>query len=78
MPQFIGVLEKEYASWYLENLNILPTQQNVKMILKRYPLKQCTLAARWNSNFEFWFQKATACSLIPSQLIMWKTLHKNK
>eukprot|EP01017_Pseudomicrothorax_dubius_P049279 TRINITY_DN9142_c0_g1_i3.p1 TRINITY_DN9142_c0_g1~~TRINITY_DN9142_c0_g1_i3.p1 ORF type:complete len:433 (+),score=126.17 TRINITY_DN9142_c0_g1_i3:47-1345(+) len=46
---FVGVIEKEFASKYLESLGIEPTSKNINMVLRNYPLKNCHITAGWNN-----------------------------
>lgn len=52
-PHFVKIIKQEYATKYLETLNIEPTQKNINMILKKYPLENCDITAGWNSSNSF-------------------------
>ena len=43
------IIKQEYATKYLESLNIEPTAKNIAMILKKYPLENCEITAGWKS-----------------------------
>jgi len=44
------LIEREYASKYLETLKIDTTQKNINLILKYHPLKKCKINASWNNS----------------------------
>ncbi len=44
------IIEQEYASRYLEMLNIEPSNANIRMLLKNYPLNRCDIIPFWNEN----------------------------
>ena len=49
-PNLVKILEQEYASKYLESLNIEASQKNIAMILRMYPLKNCEITASWKND----------------------------
>ena len=48
-PNFVKIIEQEYATRYLESMNIEPTHANIQKILEKYPLKNCEIVGGWNS-----------------------------
>lgn len=61
-PNFVKIIEQEYATRYLESMNIEPSHANISKILEKYPLKNCEIVGGWNSNN--FFKKTTDFMLI--------------
>ena len=49
-PNFIKLLETQYASKYLETMDIEPSQKNINTVLKFYPLMKCQISSSWNDS----------------------------
>ena len=47
---FIRAIQDEYATRYLEIMNIQPTARNKKLLLEKKPLTACEITPSWNSS----------------------------
>ncbi|CAK4904327.1 unnamed protein product [Aphanomyces euteiches] len=46
---FYATLLKEYATKYLEEINALPTPENIALVAQNMPLQKCRVSAAWKS-----------------------------